>query len=123
MSIWSKLFGDVINLDFEAFKADVVAAVKTEAKAQFDVYFPQLLGLAKTELHDLFEQWMPILMTGLSKAAVSTAVKLGEASVDKLTDLTPTQLDDQIVDPIARELFDWLGTVFSGQLAPKPPAP
>lgn len=150
MSIWSKLFGDAINLDFEGFKTDVVAAVKTEAKAQFDVYFPRLLALAKDEFEQylpelkaqvtqiietygpqlmslaedkftaLFQEWFPILMTGLTKSVVSTSVKLGSEGVDKLTDLTPTQLDDQIIDPIAKELFTWLGTVFTPPTPPRP---
>lgn len=120
MSLLSKLFGDAINLDFDQFKTDVVDAVKDEAKAQFDVYFPKLLELAKAEFHDQFEQWMPILMTGLSKALVTTSVKVADTGVDVLVKMTPSTLDDEFVAPLAKDLIGWLGTLFA---PPAPPTP
>lgn len=148
MGFIDKFFGPTIAAAITGVKDDIVGAVKSEiekyaptlmgvAVAQFDKYFPQLLALAKdelqkygpqlmdmakTELHDQFEQWMPILMTGLSKSAVDTAVKLADHGIDDLARLTPTELDDKFVAPIAKGLVDWLGQVFSGALLPPPGA-
>ncbi len=85
-------------------------------KEQWDKYGPQLIDMAQKELHDQFEQWMPILMTGLSKTVTLSLAKVGEQGIDKLTDLTPTDIDDKFVDPIAKEVFDWLGTVFNNNI-------
>lgn len=126
-----KFFGPTIAGAINGVKDDLVNAVRDELKEQapnliaagerlFDRYGPQIMDQLAKELHTQLEHWMPILMTGLSKTVVETSQRIAIEGVDKLTDLTPSELDDKIVDPVAKVAFEWLGQVFSGALPPKP---
>lgn len=139
-----RFFGPTIGGAISGLTDKVVAATREEitkyapqllamGKEQFEKYFPELLALAKEELekyapqlvqaakdemHAQMEHWMPILMTGLAKTVTTSIAHIGGEGgpIDKLTDMTPGDIDDKVVDPITKELFGWLGGVFGGAI-------
>lgn len=127
------IFGPSVVSAINAVRDDLVNAVKggidkytpeliAAAERQLDKYGPQLMEIAKKELHERFDEWMPILAAGLTKAVLKGMQELVVGGADKLTDLTPTDIDDKIVDPIVDHVMnDWLPGLFSGLLPLRPP--
>lgn len=107
----------VAKEQFEKYFPELMAL----AREELEKYGPQLMEIAKKELHEQFEHWMPILMTGLSKSVTTSIAHIGGegGGFDKLTDMSSTEIDDKILDPVAKEVFSWLGGVFGGAL-PQP---
>lgn len=130
------IFGPSVVKAIDSVKDDLVEAVKGAAKdgldkwtpflisaaeRQLEKYGPQLMQIAKDELKERFDEWMPILTAGLSKVVLEGMKSMVVGGTDKLTDLTPTEVDDKIVDPIVDHVMnEWLPGLFSGLFTPKP---
>lgn len=151
MSNWfATILGPTVAKSIDSLKDDLITAVRGEivkyapqlidlAQREFEKYFPQLLelareqlekygpqlvGMAREELHAQFEEWLPILVTGVTQAGIHTAAALAVKGEDALTNAIPGTLDDKIIDPIFKNVMGTLQTVFSADFhAAFPPAP
>lgn len=82
--------------------------LKAIAQALIAALVPEL----KKFFADEFDQWMPKIIDAIVVSVTKTGLGIAEAAatqtVDKVTDLIPGQVDDQILDPILGNIFDQL---------------
>ena len=66
----------------------------------------------RAEIKEEFEKYMPLIVEVIVRTMTESAIKLAAEGTDRLTDLIPGELDDQIIDPIARQITDRLGELY-----------
>lgn len=82
--------------------------LKAIAQALIAAAMPEL----KKFLADQFDEWMPKIIDAVVVSVTKTGMGIAQAAatntVDKVTDLIPGQVDDQLLDPIIGNIFDQL---------------
>lgn len=55
-----------------------------------------------------FEKHTPEIIKAVVAATMTVGTRLAGDQVDTITDLIPGSIDDAVVDPIVRQVLDWL---------------
>lgn len=76
----------------------------------------KLLDDAQEMLRQELAERVPVLVQAAVAAGVKAGTELAASGVDKVTDLIPGQLDDQIIDPLVKGILgDFLNTLGLGR--------
>lgn len=78
------------------------------AEKLFDLLAPKIGKL----IEDKMTEWLPKIMKACVVAISQAAGQLTVNTADKVTDVIPGKLDDQIVDPIVKDAWDFLHSHF-----------
>jgi hypothetical protein len=70
-----------------------------------DANMPKIIDGIKVEL----EKWLPTIVETIVVAMAHSAGQITVDSVDKVTDIIPGQLDDQIIDGLVGNILGSLG--------------
>jgi hypothetical protein len=73
--------------------------------AQWQELQPKVLAF----ISEQFTEWMPRIIKATVVAVAQSAGQLTVDTVNKVTDILPGDLDDQILDPIVGAVLDRLG--------------
>lgn len=82
--------------------------LKPLIEAELAKISPELLGLVEAK----FSEWLPKLTRVVVVAVAQAAGQITVDSADKVTDIIPGKIDDAVIDPIVRNVFDQLGRLF-----------
>lgn len=83
--------------------ADTLIPIVTDTlEKHAAVLIPRVADTIQSEI----EKRMPMLVEACVVAITKTMGELAVNGVDRLTDMMPGTLDDQIVDPLARNILD-----------------
>jgi hypothetical protein len=79
--------------------------VSEQVQAQLNKLKDWILGVIRDEL----KSWLPVIVkttvTGMAQAAGQLVVN----TTDRVTDVIPGDVDDEIIDPIVRNVLDRIG--------------
>lgn len=75
---------------------------------QLDEWETQLLAWLKTTVQDELKSWLPVILKTVITGIAQSAGQLAVNTTDKITDIIPGQVDDQIIDPIVTNALDKL---------------
>lgn len=70
----------------------------------FDYFGPKVIELIEKKLNE----WLPIIMKTIAVSVAQSAGQLIVNTEDKITDIIPGKLDDNILDTLTSNVFDEL---------------
>lgn len=76
----------------------------------------KLLGLVADKIQAEIEKRLPLIIEAVVLAVTKTMGDLTVKGVDHVTDMIPGQLDDQIIDPLVRNVRDEINRRFGIRL-------
>ena len=85
-----------------AIAAKLFELIKPWLEQQWKQHGPELIAKVEAFIREQFTKWMPTLMKATVVAVAQAAGQLTINTVDKVTDIIPGQVDDQVVDPIVK---------------------
>lgn len=78
------------------------------------VLLPPIVAAVQEEIRAAMARHLPLIVEVIVRTITESSIKLADRGVDKLTDIIPGELDDQIIDPIVRDVTARLGDLFRG---------
>lgn len=69
-----------------------------------DKLFEPIGGIIEAKL----DEWLPIIVKAVVVAVAQAAGQVTVDTIDKVTDIIPGELDDEIVDPIVANALEFL---------------
>lgn len=70
----------------------------------FELLAPKIWGAVESAIN----QWMPEVVRAVVVAVANGAGQVVVDTTDKVTDIIPGTIDDDLIDPIVRNTLDWL---------------
>lgn len=77
-----------------------------------DLMVPPLKQAVEAEIRAQMDKFLPMIVRVVVQAVTESALKLSADGADKITDIIPGKLDDQIIDPLVRDIIGKLSQVF-----------
>ena len=94
------------------FLAVIGDAIWAKLEPRVDKLLDDTVDIIQAEL----AEQVPVLVKAAVEAGVKAGTELASNGVDKITDLIPGQLDDQIIDPLVKGILgDFLNTLGLGR--------
>lgn len=78
------------------------------------VLLPPIIKAVQAEIKSQMDRYLPLIVEVIVRTITESSIKLADKGIDKLTDIIPGELDDQIIDPIVRDVTARLGDLFRG---------
>lgn len=78
------------------------------------VLLPPIVAAVQEEVRAAMDRYLPLIVEVIVRTITESSIKLADKGIDKLTDIIPGELDDQIIDPIVRDVTARLGDLFRG---------
>lgn len=98
------------------FLATIGDAIAEHLKPVVTEKADKLLELVADKIQAEIERRLPLIIEAVVLAVTKTMGDLTVQGVDQLTDMVPGQVDDQIVDPLVRNVRDEINRRFGIRL-------
>lgn len=95
---------------FDLLKPLIVSEIKEVVPVLGDAVKAEVPELTNAVSDELQKQ-MPVIIHAVVVAITTTLADAAVRGVDKVTDLVPGQLDDELIDPIVAQIRDRLGGI------------
>lgn len=81
-----------------------------QVQTQLDKWKDQIIATITDQLKD----WLPVIVKTVVTGIAQSAGQLVVNTTDKVTDIIPGHIDDDVIDPIVTNVLDKLGELLPG---------
>jgi len=99
----------LLSVLIQLFKSKAVQDKLAELKAD-------LFAWLKSTIENELKTWVPIFVKTIVASVAQSAGQFVVNTEDKITDIIPGQIDDQVLDPIVTNTLDKLGDLIGIKL-------
>lgn len=102
----------ILGLLVQVFKSKPVQDKLAEWKAELLEWLKKEFDAHKDEVMAELKSWLPVIVKTVVTGIAQSAGQLVVNTTDKVTDIIPGQVDDNIIDPIVHDTLGKLGDLF-----------